>query len=936
MTDWRHEAARAVQQELEHARDLGEWSMLGRLTPQPESGHYSVDLRGRRIDSENLRHLCVAGSGGPHPDVAVPVDAVRFTDGVLYLRVDGPLPAGCDRVWTAALSPRLLLRRLAEGLRGTGGALLADRLASGVVDEIRGSGPVADRLTEEQQAAYHACFAPGVQLVWGPPGTGKTTVLAAAVEELAALGKRVLLVSPVATAVDDAVVALRSRLSPGKVVRAGIPEHPDLVAARRCEIDAERVSVQEDLADLDGAGEMLAVLDDELIGYNHEAFLEAGRRLDQASRLQALSSELVAVEDHHAAATGELEAAQTALRHARANWAEVAEQRAHLERREALTRELDDLGTAGTGRARRRWWAQRKARQALEERRARLTARIEECAAAAFPLTSADVTRLDDELTAAELALDAAAGRESELHTAVGALRRKIVLARTAGVATEQDRRFHADCRRHDLPSRHEYREILRRRASEPGVHDRLRDRLGHLTERTFRLREEAEAAAIADAQVVATTLGTARTHHVIAHQKFDVVLVDEAAAARLAEVLLAVSCAGDGAVLFGDFLQPGPVVRPPSIRGLPGVRAWLTTDVFTRCGISDPAAAQRQPGCVVLTRQFRGGGSLRTLANNLHYQVLHSGSPSRRRDPGPAVEIVLVDPSPLGGVPARAGAWPLGAVLARALAAEHAGSFGVLAAQREQAATALAAVRDGEGTLDAGVGTIRTCHGRSYDTVLLDVLCGGGWAGTSRARQFGGAITRARRRLYLLADLDSIESAPADSPLGVLNAVRLDRQLTVVGADSLIGSRAVTAASSLPSCLDEAVESIWISPDDSGQTDEVLSSLARAVCRGVEVRAVIPAGQEDLESRVRDCGASVLRAGVVHPGVVVLDQHTVLLGAAWPASADGAPEPVLVEHSGHHLAARLITDLRGQEIAPQPAPVPREGRRRASAAARS
>jgi hypothetical protein len=934
MTDWRHEAARAVEQELEHARDLGEWRMLGRPTPRPEPGHYSVDLRGRRIDSENLRHLCLAGSCGPAHEAAVPVDAARFTDGMLYLRVDGPVPADCDRVWTAALSPRFLLRRLADGLRDNSGALLADRLAAGFVDEIRGSGPIADRLTEEQQAAYRACFAPGVQLVWGPPGTGKTTVLAAAVEELAALGKRVLLVSPVDSAVDDAVVALRSRLSPGKVVRAGIPGHPDLVAARPGEIDAERVSVQEDLAELDGAEETLAALDAELVGYNHEAFLAAGRRLDQTSRLQALSSELVAVEDRHMSSACELETAQTALRNARANWAEVAEQRTHLERLEVLMRELDDLSASDTGRTRRRW-ARRKARHALEERRAQLTERIEECVAAASPLTPADLARLDDELTTAELALDVAAGRESELHIAAGALRRKIVLARTAGVATDQDRRFHADCRRHDLPSRHQYREILRRRASEAGASDRLRDRLGRLTERTLQLREEAEAAAIAGAQVVATTLGTARARDVVAHQKFDVVLVDEAVAARLAEVLLAVSRARDGAVLFGDFLQPGPVVRPPLIRGLPVVRAWLTTDVFTHCGIRDPDDAQGHPGCVVLTRQFRPGNSLRMLANNLHYRVLRFGGASRR-DPGPDSDIVLVDASTLGRAPVGAGSWPLGAVLARVLAAEQARSFGVLTAQREQAGAALAALRDGEGALAAGVATIRACHGRSYDTVLLDVVCGGSWTGTTRAHQLSAAMLRTRRRLYLLADLDTVKSAPEDSPFGLLNAVRLDQRLPVIGADSLLGTGAVTDATSLPDRLDEAVESIWISPDGSGQTDEILSSLARAVSRGVEVQALLPTGRDELESHVRDCGASVLRTGVEHPAVVVLDQHTVLLAATRPDSDGRAPEQILVEHRGRHLAARLIADLCGQQIAPQPAPVPHQGRRRASIAARN
>lgn len=907
MTDWRREAARAVEQELEHARELGEWSLLGTLTPLPEPGHYSVDLRGRRIEPDNLRHLCLAGQQGPRMGLAIPADAARFSDGVLYLRVDGPVPAGCDRVWTAALSPRLLLRRLAEGLRALARAPLADRLAAGSVDEIPSRGCAAARLTDEQQAAYRACLAPGVQLAWTPPGTGTTSVIAAAVEELVAVGKRVLLVSPVGSAVDDAVLALRRRLSPGKVARVGVPADQHVVATPSCELDAERRAVQEDLAELEGAGEALAVLDAELAGYDHDAFLAAGERLEQASRLRALCSELILVEEQHSAAARELEAAQAGLRGARENWTEIAEQRAQLERMADLTSELDGLPATGVACARGRW-SQRRNRRALQERCAELAERIAECAAAAHPFTPADLVRLDDELVTAELALDLAARTESELHTTAEALRRKITQIRNAGVATEQDRRFHADCRRHDLPSRHQHREILRRRAGDTSCRDRLLERLGWLTERTLRLREEAEAAAIAGAQVVATTLGTARAHQVVAQQKFDVVLVDQAAAARLAEVLLAVSRAAESAVLFGDFLQPGPVVRPASIRALPEVRTWLTTDVFAHCGIRSPEDAARHPGCAVLTRQFRLGGSLRTLANNLHYKVLHCGS-SPRRDPGPVAEIVLIDASTLGSVPAGVASWPLGAVLARTLAAKRTGGFGVLTAQREQAGAALAALRDADEALAVGVGTARSCHGRGYDTVLFDLANGGNWTGTARARQFGAAVTRARRTLFLLADLATVRSAPIDSPLGVLNGVRLDQAVPVVGAHSLLDPEAFIPARDLPARLDEATESIWLAPETT-PTDEVLSGLGRAVARGVTVRVLLPEGQGELECLVRDCGATVLRAARVSCGAVVLDQQAVLLNATRPGPDDAEPEPVLVGHRGRHLAAKLITDL--------------------------
>lgn len=46
-----------------------------------------------------------------------------------------------------------------------------------------------------------------MRLVWGPPGTGKTSVLSAAITALPAADKRVLLVSATNIAVDNALLA---------------------------------------------------------------------------------------------------------------------------------------------------------------------------------------------------------------------------------------------------------------------------------------------------------------------------------------------------------------------------------------------------------------------------------------------------------------------------------------------------------------------------------------------------------------------------------------------------------------------------------------------------------------------------------------------------------------------------------------------------------
>ena len=60
-------------------------------------------------------------------------------------------------------------------------------------------------LKPAQRDAVAACCSAGLQLVWGPPGTGKTHVIATAISHLAGSERRVLLVSNTNIAVDTAL-----------------------------------------------------------------------------------------------------------------------------------------------------------------------------------------------------------------------------------------------------------------------------------------------------------------------------------------------------------------------------------------------------------------------------------------------------------------------------------------------------------------------------------------------------------------------------------------------------------------------------------------------------------------------------------------------------------------------------------------------------------
>ena len=74
-------------------------------------------------------------------------------------------------------------------------------------------------------------------------------------------------------------------------------------------------------------------------------------------------------------------------------------------------------------------------------------------------------------------------------------------------------------------------------------------------------LARDAQGEIIRGAKVVATTLARFGTTKPVFEGEYDVVLIDEAGAATLLEVLLAVVKARTTAVLLGDLMQLGPVL---------------------------------------------------------------------------------------------------------------------------------------------------------------------------------------------------------------------------------------------------------------------------------------------------------------------------------------------------------------------------------------
>ena len=844
----------------------------------------------------------------------------------------------------------------------------------------------ASLLNTAQKWAAAACCSSGVQLIWGPPGTGKTHVIAASIAYLAASGQRVLLVSSTNIAVDTALhqAVKIMQAEPGQAVRLGTIHLPQLAADRR--VNLERLTemrqatlhqrleeLRTELATLSGPDEKLAMTRSRLADFDATAYQQAVRRMENRAEFDRRSSALTS-------AKAELDRASLEVVHLRhVRWA-VARRDA-AERENTIQSSLDSVITELGEREVQSWLQRTRRRNVLEQLRTTRSKLVEELARA-----SAHVRELEDGAQQAGIiatpadgwdaaglvhAEDVADQQVTTSSSIVTGVRQRMDQLVRQGLSEPADRTRVTE--QQPLWELHGTIPALQNQVERAELQiGRVTREYEQVQKRITQEKREVQQEIVAAARVVGTTLSQIALRPWITQTPFDHVIIDEAAAAQFPHLVHAVGRARVGAVLVGDYMQNGPIINDDFPKDSEQeVRGEFSKDCFAHFGATRPGEAKNLLGCVVLTAQFRFGDALTELANRVAYDGLLSRS-------GPeAGEIVVIT---VDGLPEQlrridhsekpvAGWWPIGALLARALAELHqngAGTdaFGVVVPYRQQQVVTEAALDDAG--LRVPVGTSHAFQGRQFDTVLADLVEDGtGWIARATRqgndwafdglRLFNVAATRPKQRLYILATSKAV-AASKQGPLRALKEMIREGTARAVDAGTLLGLSEVerpadgTPEADLLAALDPYVRVLGIHNEDAavqeviGLIEEakddvwcwsawvgrhatgIADALERAHGRGVKVHVVARPARELTDENTASLLSLYERLPHVvfmrrmHQKIVIADRQISIIGSmnvlSHGRTSSSRTRDLMVSLSGTKFSRRLLDHENAAELA--------------------
>lgn len=314
---------------------------------------------------------------------------------------------------------------------------------------------------------------------------------------------------------------------------------------------------------------------------------------------------------------------------------------------------------------------------------------------------------------------------------------------------------------------------------------DTLEETLAQLDKELLTRQHDLSRELVNHAQVVGTTLTGLFLSANLLRQHWDVVIVDEASMVQIPAIQLAARCAGSHLILIGDAKQLAPVCRLPQ----PAIKYWLGTDIYTLGHYTLEEAMRGEHYCALLPYQSRMHPEICDLIRGpIYHHLLRDRDPQPPRlqlAPYPESPVVLYDTSgwsrttrPKGGG-SRQNSFHMhlvGRLVEEMLASLPLSllkpeCLGVVTPYRPQVHLLEEELLQRRVAEWVRVGTVHTFQGLEFVGVIFDTVDAPGvklspftsneW-GSDAMRLINVAITRARDKLVLVANLDyQLKHAP-------------------------------------------------------------------------------------------------------------------------------------------------------------------------------
>jgi hypothetical protein len=759
-------------------------------------------------EPEDDTPLSVKFAGGPRLQATV----VTASGTSLTIATEVELPPEALAQVTLLDDPVQLLERLRETLKSNKES--ASQLGSKTFDLLpftstrrRELETYPDFMPRPSQVdALRLALGSEVAYVIGPPGTGKTSTLAAIAYTLVREGRSVLIAAHTNIAIDNAIVKLADMchkagipaLHEGRILRYGTPQlqsvrqradvyPPKIVKRLGQDFERQRSELRTRHADVLGRLRPLAEQEEQRASQwrmLRESLVEqrkgfAGELLEMQRDEQQRVSAVDAALQQTAQRVGQ---AERRLEVARQELTQLVVQQARIQQAHAA-----HLGM-------------------LADFTARLTA-VQRMSGLGRLLKGINLGRLtrsvadskqqvwDDERALAEVQ------RRMELaHESVAARQQEVAGERAQYEQLKAQRQTPPDIagRITYLQSELAHRdqqiaegERMREQQSAACASEReaLQSAVEQLSQQLAGVDEQLhdlERRLLDDAQVVATTLSKVYMDSHLRERYFDAVILDEVSMAPLPAVYIAASRAEGHVVAIGDPLQLAPIVRAETA----AAKKWLGRDLFAVADITLERASTGDRRSVLLREQARMHPTISAIARKHVYsgRVVDAQRPANddygRVSPLPGHPLLLCDTSDGAPVTSRPGGSSrinlyhalcavtigrqmLGSLPDRSADPGNPFRVGIATPYRAQAQLIQRMVKAEGLEHSIRVGTIHRFQGLEFEAIVLDTVESppiphrrdfiGGGAGSGGQRLINVAVTRPQHKLVIIANTKHI-----------------------------------------------------------------------------------------------------------------------------------------------------------------------------------